>query len=321
MRILYTALKYDYGIKEMGYSYEYENFYSTLLSLGHEVLEFDFMSILRQNGKDAMNRLLINTVHEFKPHILFCCLFSDQFDYETFHYISKETKTITVNWFSDDAWRFETYSRYWCWCFDYIATTDHMAMDKYKAIGYSNALLTQFACNIQKYAKLELPKKYEVSFVGQSHGERAGMINQLTAEGIPVACWGSNWPNGRLSQEEMIRVFNQSKINLNFCAASVEINNQAVYQMKARIFEIPGCGAFLLTDHAPGLESYYTIGQEIECFSDVQDLVDKVKYYLTHDREREHIALHGYIRTNTQHTFEKRFEHLLGYISGRGKSR
>jgi len=55
--------------------------------------------------------------------------------------------------------------------------------------------------------------KYDVSFVGQPHGNRRQVISALRKAGINVYVWGGGWESGRLSQEEMIRVFNQSRIN------------------------------------------------------------------------------------------------------------
>lgn len=319
MRILYAAMRYDYGIEARGTSYEYENFYKTLIHMGYEVLEFDYMTLLHECGRDEMNRLLINAVHEFKPELLFCCLFTDQFDFATFDYITRYTNTITVNWFNDDVWRFDTYSRYWCRAFDYVATTDPASLEKYKSLGYENALLTQFACNNRVCAKLELPKSIDVSFIGQPHGKRVEVIQTLQRAGIHVECWGSGWANGKLSQEDMIKVFNQSKINLNFCASSVEIEGRPVYQMKARVFEVPGCSAFLLTDMAPGLEGYYAVGEELVCFQDTADLIRKIQYYTANEEERERIARRGYIKTNALHTYEKRFENLFYRILNAGK--
>ena len=46
MRILYVAMKYDYGKPAQGYSFEHENFYGTLAQMGYDILYFDFMSTL-----------------------------------------------------------------------------------------------------------------------------------------------------------------------------------------------------------------------------------------------------------------------------------
>jgi len=82
-------------------------------------------------------------------------------------------------------------------------------------------------------------------------------------------------------------------------------------QIKARIFEVPGCGGFLMTQPADDLERYYTPGSEIETFDDPDELARKIGHYLAHPEERDRIALAGYARTRAEHTYEIRFSQLL----------
>jgi spore maturation protein CgeB len=58
MRILYAAMKYDYGKPEQGFSFEHYNFYHSLLYMGHDILYFDYMTLMQQHGRDGMNRRL-----------------------------------------------------------------------------------------------------------------------------------------------------------------------------------------------------------------------------------------------------------------------
>lgn len=82
-------------------------------------------------------------------------------------------------------------------------------------------------------------------------------------------------------------------------------------QIKGRNFEVPGCGAFLLTEYVDHLEDYYEIGKEVECFRSLKELVEKIDYYLKHEEERERIAKAGYERTMREHTWEKRFNDIF----------
>ena len=157
-----------------------------------------------------------------------------------------------------------------------------------------------------------MPKIYSVTFVGQPHGSRRYYIQALRDNGIDVQTWGLGWENGRISQQGMIKIFNQSKINLNLSNASTGKNDiplravrkiakninilqpvanwieKFLYslpldrnssQIKGRNFEIPGCGGFLLTDYADDLEQYYNPQKEIVCFKNQNDFIEKVKYY------------------------------------------
>ena len=43
-------------------------------------------------------------------------------------------------------------------------------------------------------------------------------------------------------------------------------------------------------------------------------MIDKIKYYLEHNEERESIAQAGYERTIREHTYEKRFNNIFKRI-------
>jgi spore maturation protein CgeB len=161
---------------------------------------------------------------------------------------------------------------------------------------------------------------HDLSFVGRVFGRRPAIIDRLRAAGLKVLVRGSGWPEGRATQDEMIAIFNQSRINLNFAAAAKEVNwfkhrilgrRRPPKQIKGRNFEIPGCGGFMLTDHADNLEDYYVPGKEIALFTSEDDLVEKTKYYLDHESERAGIAEAGYRRTLREHTYEQRFTELF----------
>jgi spore maturation protein CgeB len=79
---------------------------------------------------------------------------------------------------------------------------------------------SQWGCNQFMYHPIEAPLRYSVTFVGQPHGTRRSSIAAIRAAGIDVQVWGKGWPAGRVSQEQMLRLFCQSRINLNLANAS-----------------------------------------------------------------------------------------------------
>lgn len=320
MRILYVAMKYDYGDKSRGLSFEHATFYDSLVNMGHELIYFDFMTIFQEQGFEEMNHLLWETVVRERPELLFCILFRDELEKDTIKRISTETDTTTLNWFCDDHWRFDGFSRYWAPMFNWVTTTASAALPKYKAIGYDNVIKTQWACNHFMYKPSDSPLEYDVTFVGQAYGNRSRIIAQLRQAGIDSQAWGYGWEDGRLSQEEMIEVFGQSRINLNLTTASRQGAlsflpwRRRTEQIKGRTFEVPGCGGFLLSGYADNLEQYYEIGKELVCFDNARDLVEKARYYLTHEDERARIAEASYQHTLREHTYEHRFNEIFSII-------
>lgn len=220
MKILYVAMKYDYGEPARGLSFEHHTFFDALSAMGHEIHYFDFMTLLQERGRDRMNRRLWEVARSEEPDLMFTVLFVDELEPEVVRRISTELSTVTVNWFCDDHWRFESFSSRWAPCFDWVVTTASSALPKYERIGYANVIKSQWACNDHLYRRLDLPLIHDVSFVGQPHGNRREVIGVLRDAGIDVFTRGYGWEDGRVPQEEMIRIFNQSRINLNLPNAS-----------------------------------------------------------------------------------------------------
>jgi len=375
MKILYIAKKYDYGDPKRGFSFAHYNFYDSLIKMNnkqHQVVYFPFDEIMLENGRDAMNKMLIERVFQEKPDFCFFCISFDEIKKETIREITNKSMAIILNWFTDDHWRFDNFSKYWAFYFNWISTTDSQAVEKYYKIGYRNVVKTQWAYNHFLYKPLNpargstdkekiqregvsngvnLPKIYDVSFVGKPHGNRKKIIKRIKKAGIDINCWGKGWPNGRISQKEMIKIFSQSKINLNLTKSSsvyflksivkiflkrrsdksIKIDRPHYWfgnfksilgkrreQIKGRNFEVPGCGGFLLSGYGDNLGDYYQIDKEIVCYKNINELIEKIRYYLEHDEEREKIAMAGYQRTLGEHTYEKRFEQIfktIGLIS------
>lgn len=331
MRILFAGLKYDYGIPERGYSFEYYNFYDSLVGMGHETELFDFYTLYRQNGSEQMTAMLRRRVEEWKPDLVFFFLYGNEFDPRGLKAIRTETNAVTFNWFADDHWRFDTFSRHWADCFSFVSTTDAACVDRYRAQGYDRVLLTQWAANPRWYKKGNGEFRDDVSFVGQAHGNRPEIIRALRRKGISVTVRGTGWKltrwhhyarrlgllsdrryesmvnATRISQEEMIATFQTSRINLNLSASSQMAENQ----IKGRNFEIPACGGFQLSGKADRIEEFFLPDREIVLYASTGELVEKVVWYLEHEERRREVAAAGYERTMREHTYEQRFRELF----------
>jgi len=325
MKILYAAPRFDYGDPNRGYSYEHCNFYDTLANMGYGITYFDTLTLLKEKGKPEMSRLLLETVKREKPDLLFSVLFRDEFEAEAIWEISEKTTTATLNWFCDDQWRFEDFTRHWAALFNWCVTTTPSSLPKYQAIGCSNVIKSQWACNHFACRRMKLSLTHGVTFVGNPHSNRRKFIKKLAGYGLDVETWGANWGHGRIGQEEMLTLFGQSRINLNFSRTSIRNPERQfpflwrpkrvyVYQIKGRVFEVPGCGGFLLTEAAEDLENYYQPDVEVATFTTLKELAEKAAYYLRHETERSRIAEQGCRRTLAEHTYQKRFKEIFREI-------
>lgn len=312
-RVLYLGMEWDYGFRERGPSFEHANFYPALTqwSKTSAFEQFDFVDLGKQHGIDRMSGMLLDKVKSFEPDIMFCVFFDSNHDprKDIVARITAETKTKTIGWFCDSHFRYDNFDKLWAPALSYNVTTSSSAYQRYVQDGFAAKVIKSQWGASPSYAKLDLPKDIDISFVGQPHGDRRQVIEQIKRAGIDVQCYGTGWPQ-RLSFDGMINVWNRSKINLN-------LNNACdvrFKQIKGRNFEVPAVGGFLLTGHAENLEEYYEIGKEVVTFNAVEDMIEKIKHYLAHNEEREAVANAGYARTMKDHTFEKRLNDIVAKI-------
>ena len=69
-----------------------------------------------------------------------------------------------------------------------------------------------------------------------------------------------------------------------------------------RAFMATGLGAFYLSLYRNGMEDFFEIGREVAVFHDLDEMVQKVKYYLANEAERQAIAQAGQERTLKDYT-------------------
>jgi spore maturation protein CgeB len=316
VKILCAFGTYNYGDRNRGYGYEYSNFPPALKALGHELVFFDTLERERYRNFADLNRHFLETVEREKPHVILCALMLYELWVESLEIARHFHGCTVIIWGTDDSWQYRQYSRLVAPYCDIYATTDAAAMEKSRRDGFDNFFLTQWASS---GATLQEPLpardcRYAVSFVGSSHGDRAAWINELKRRGIDAACFGHGWKNGSVPAEDIPRIMRDSVISLNFSNSAWVRHGLSISrsrQIKARIFEVPGCGGFLLTQPADDLDRYYVPGREIVIFDDPDGLAEKIKYYLAHPEERDRIARAGHERTRSEHTYEIRFARLL----------
>ena len=99
----------------------------------------------------------------------------------------------------------------------------------------------------------------------------------------------------------------RAKISINF---SFSVDK---HQLKGRVFETMHSGAMLLETKNPQTEMLFNDGIDYVSFSNKEDLVKKIKYYLIHEQERESIAQNGRQKVlklyNSKLFIKKIFEH------------
>lgn len=104
---------------------------------------------------------------------------------------------------------------------------------------------------------------------------------------------------------EMPYIFHDSKININITLRSIQSG------IPLRIMDILGAGGFLLTNFQEDMLRHFVPGEDFVYYESQEDLLDKIDYYLSHDKEREEIAANGRQKVIQNHSFEQCFREMF----------
>lgn len=104
------------------------------------------------------------------------------------------------------------------------------------------------------------------------------------------------------------KVFKLSKINLNITLKSI------IDGLPLRIFDIMGAGGFLITNYQRCIEDCFDIGKEIVVYHSLEDLKNKILYYLAHEDERKQIAFNGYMKVCNNHSMLMKLHYIIEQV-------
>ena len=108
---------------------------------------------------------------------------------------------------------------------------------------------------------------------------------------------------------EMPKILHLSKINLNMTSKPI------LSGLPLRIFDIMGCGGFVMSNYQYEIPEYFEIGVDLETYSSIEELIDKCSYYLSHEDQRAKIAANGYRKVCENHTYVHRIAQMIKAIS------
>lgn len=175
---------------------------------------------------------------------------------------------------------------------------------KYAAHGGLALFWPEAACS-DVHKPHDIHFEFDVSFVGSCYGWRPQFIHKLKSHGIRVECFGKGWPNGPLSDEEMVKLYSRSRINLGFGGIGYSWNLRC---LKGRDFEVPMSGGLYLTQHNPELDLVFAVGKEIVTYTSTVDCAEKINSLLADPHRAKMIRNAGRIRALRSHTYQTRWE-------------
>jgi len=296
-----------------------------LEKLNHEVVYFNYRKFKLNNFKISnffLNKIILNKVLDSNPDILF--VNKGESILEGLIEKISNAGIKTVNWILDEPFgRYEAFNRlnnipeY-----DYFFIFDPSYLPKLKKINSNSFYLPCAADPVNVHKEIlstsQRKYKYDVSFVGSYEKDRENLFSNLLNFNFNL--WGPVWPKvinkklkpyyhyKKITGKSMIKVFNNTKINLNIQAP------HGAESMNLRTFELPATKSFQLCDFRKELPLLFKPGKEIAVYNDLKDLKSQIHYYLDNSIERNKIIKAGYDRVLKEHKVIDRMKEMLSKV-------
>ncbi|MFO7817245.1 MAG: CgeB family protein [Thermodesulfobacteriota bacterium] len=246
----------------------------------------------------------------------------------------RQKNVPTAMWFVED-FRIFQYWRSFAPYYDFFAVIQKEPFfSELKKSGVANFMYLPLAADPDFHRPLDLDSVSErkfgsdLSFLGAGYPNRRKAFKSLLNYDLKI--WGTEWDGApelksliqldgcRVSPEEAVKIFNAARINLNL-HSSINRDKEVVRGdfVNPRTFELASCGAFQLVDERELLPDLFS-KDELVTFSGMDDLLEKIDYFLHSPDERQEISARSRQRVLSDHTYEQRMRDLLACMTESG---
>lgn len=253
------------------------------------------------------HKIVLLQTQQFIPDIFFM---GSMFDYygKFLKDISEITKNI-FTWISCPYSNNLDFSNIRC-----VISSSTIFVENFRDLGLNSQFLkAAFDKDILNF--IEMKKQQHGSFIGSlsetTHKNRVDSLITLLNKDIPLEIFGyglqndflQNFYKSELWGMEMYNTLANSKFTLNF---QIDVGLNQTGNM--RLYEATGCGTLLFTEQTKNIEKFFIPNKEIITFKNIDELYQKIKYYLNNPYEAKEIAKLGQERCLTEHSYDTRIK-------------
>jgi spore maturation protein CgeB len=314
-----------------------------LEEFGHEVFPFDTDPYYRMGGRylsaifrrlqwgpnfSALHRILVREADTLKPDVVWIdkgILIGP----ETLKLIKQRNlKILLVHYTGDPLIRYHRSRSFLdsIPLYDILFTTKEYELVDYKGLGAQNLKLVGMGFSRNDHRPIQLTENdieelgSDISFIGHCEPWYVEQLSPLLELNVRFAIWGPGWHKAKhfkrvyrgngVYGEEYTKAICASKISIGL------LSKLAPDDITTRTLEIPACGTFLLAERTQKHQRYFRESEEAEFFSDGKELLEKCRYYLEHDEERQRIASAGRQACLTLgYSYHDRMRAMMGEIN------
>jgi len=181
-----------------------------------------------------------------------------------------------------------------------------------------------YAADPDVFAPLPMTQDIDIFFYGHTREYREAWIDGMLAEPsrqlteFKFAVRGKQL--GDLGKTEMLPYLSFSKLREYSCRAKINLcitrkaHASVFASSSARPFELASMGACMVCNPYLGIETWFEPGREIVVIQNSEEAVERYRWLIAHDAERQQIAAAARERVLKEHTFRHRAKQLIGIV-------
>jgi len=329
-RYVASALREEGHLVEMFESPEFNSAYNSLKNLK---VTADRLDYLQNSFLNVVSQSVLAKVETFEPDMVLA-MAQAPLNHQALKRLRRDGVT-TAMWFVED-FRLFTYWKSFAPFYDIFAVIQKEPfLSELAEIGQPNGLYLPLAADQNFHKPLDLTsiekRKFgsDISFMGAGYANRRVAFRELVNHDFKI--WGTEWDDdhvlerlvqmkgARVSPEECVKIFNATKINLNL-HSSVQAKELVTFGdfINPRTFELAACGSFQLVDKRTLFEGAFE-DDELATFSSIEELLEKIDYYLNNPKECKTFIQKGRERVLKDHTYTARMRTLIDFTASRMK--
>ncbi|MEM3737518.1 MAG: glycosyltransferase [Candidatus Bathyarchaeia archaeon] len=200
----------------------------------------------------------------------------------------------------------EAYARCGVWGYDYVFCGQKDYIPMLEELGCSRVHWLPYAVDPSIFRKLEdVGVKYDVAFLGSLTPDRRTVLERL----------GSRFKLLTVGHGKGACYMHDASIAYSMSRIVLQVSNRGT--LGARVFEGMACNRLVVADKIDnGLNDLFVDGRDIVLYGELEELEERVDYYLSHEEERKRIAVQGYNIVIDKHTYKHRITELLTTVLG-----
>ena len=299
------------------------------LQLGHDVRGFDYRKVGGEDGIFPMNKKLWKAAESFMPDLT-VVVKGEAVHPSTLARIRRRTHSKVCLLANDDHQVYPQVSAPLGRYCDLVFTFTRGSLEWYVRDGIE-AEYMMFYADPAVCAPKDMPKLYDVSFVGTYYPEREGIVHTLAQAAqhrkLSFRLLGDGWDKhltgpggtwgplgskftygGRPDYLEVLRTWHSSKICLN-------IHQDGLRRLEVianlRCYELAACGSFMLSDYVDGMEEVFGRPLPFGTWKQGDNVLEAIRYWAEKGEERRRLSEQFRRVILEKHTPEHRAKHIL----------